>query len=119
MVFDDRSDRIHSLRQKLWWLILGRLAASILIFVAHAWIQGDRQHWSKALSILVLIFGLTVAYSLAHRFSSTLLFQTRLQFIVDIFIATWLVWDTDVIHSPYVALYIVIIAVSSLFLGPR
>src|SRR4030095_15534637 len=28
-------------------------------------------------------------------------------------------WNSDVIHSPYVALYIVVIAISSLFLGSR
>ena len=32
---------------------------------------------------------------------------------------TWLVWTSDVINSPYTALYIVIIAVASLFLSRR
>src|SRR6267378_2321028 len=82
----------YSLSQKLSWLILARL---------------------------LIVFGLTVLYTLAHRFSRALLFQARFQFVVDIFLVTWLVWITDVIHSPYIALYIVIIAASSLFLGPR
>src|SRR6185436_4611063 len=119
MALDARTDRSHSLSQKLWWLILGRLAAAILIFAAHAWVQGTRQPWSRTFSALLFMTGLTALYLLARRFSSTLVFQARIQFIVDIVLVTWLVWDTDVIHSPYVALYIVIIAVSSLFLGPR
>ena len=47
-------------------------------------------------------------------FSKALLFQARLQFVIDIILVTWLVWTTDVIHSPYIALYIVVIAASSL-----
>ena len=34
-------------------------------------------------------------------------------------LVTWLVWNSNVIQSPYVALYILIIALSSLFLAPR
>src|SRR6185436_1122441 len=41
------------------------------------------------------------------------------QFAVDIVLVTWLVWTTDVTHSPFIAVYIVVIAASSLFLGPR
>jgi two-component system, NtrC family, sensor histidine kinase PilS len=115
-----RTDRIHSLSQKLWWLIIGRLAAAVLLFIGHTWIQANRQPWTRTFSAFLFIAGLTAVYALAHRFSNTLLFQARLQFVVDIFLVTWLVWDSvDVIHSPYVALYIVIIATSSLFLGPR
>lgn len=68
---------------------------------------------------LLIVFGLTALYTLAHRFSRALLFQARFQFVMDVLLVTWLVWTTDVIHSPYIALYIVIIAASSLFLGPR
>jgi two-component system sensor histidine kinase PilS (NtrC family) len=45
--------------------------------------------------------------------------QARIQFVIDILLVTWLIWTTDVIHSPYIAVYIVVIAASSLFLGPR
>jgi two-component system sensor histidine kinase PilS (NtrC family) len=120
MAREDTTDRIHSLSQKLWWLILGRLVTSLFLFVARAWVEGNtRQAWLKLLPALLFVSGLTFLYALAHRFSRTLLFQTRFQFVVDIILVTWLVWNSDVIHSPYVALYIVIIAASSLFLGPR
>ena len=45
--------------------------------------------------------------------------RARLQIAIDVVLVTWLVWYSDVINSPYIALYIVVIAVSSLFLGPR
>lgn len=120
MAAEDTIDRKHSLSEKLWWLILGRFAASIFLFVARSWLDSSgRQSWLKLLPELIFISGLTILYALAHRFSRTLLFQARLQFVVDIVLVTWLLWSTDVIHSPFVALYIVIIAASSLFLGPR
>jgi two-component system sensor histidine kinase PilS (NtrC family) len=110
-----------SLGRKLWWLIFGRLAVAILLVLARIiWISGRTDAaWTEILPALLIVCGLTVVYSLAHRISRTLPFQARLQFAVDILLVSWLNWTTDVIHSPYIALYIVIIAASSLFLGPR
>jgi two-component system sensor histidine kinase PilS (NtrC family) len=110
-----------SLGRKLWWLIFGRLAVAILLVLARIiWISGRTDEaWTEIVPTLLIVSGLTVVYSLAHRVSRTLPFQARLQFAVDILLVSWLNWTTDVIHSPYIALYIVIIAASSLFLGPR
>ena len=107
--------------RKLWWLIFGRLAVAILLVLARiVWISGRTDAaWTQILPALLIVSGLTVVYSLAHRISRTLPFQARLQFALDIILVSWLNWTTDVIHSPYIALYIVIIAASSLFLGPR
>ena len=108
--------------RKLWWLILGRLIIALLLFLlATLWNRGanSQQSLSKIITVLSIVIGLTIIYSLIQRFSRTLIFQARLQFVVDVFLVTWLVWNSDVIHSPYIALYIVIIAVSSLFLGSR
>ncbi len=110
------------LGRKLWGLILGRLAtALVLLLVSVVWTRSntDPRPWGQTISVLLFVVGLTVIYSLAHRFTRTLLFQTQLQFAVDIILVTWLVWTSDVINSPYTALYIVIISTSSLFLGPR
>jgi len=111
----------HSLGRRLWWLIFGRLAVAIfLALVRIIWIAARNDAaWSQILPALLIVCGLTVVYALAHRISSTLPFQVRLQFALDIILITWLNWTTDAIHSPYIALYIVIIATSSLFLGPR
>ena len=120
MGLEEAIDRRHSQTQKLWWLILGRLAAALLLFFGRLiWVRGSSQRVSEMVIPLGIVFGLTIIYSLAHRFTRSLLFQARIQVFIDIVLVTWLVWNTDVIHSPYIALYIVIIAVSSLFVGPR
>ena len=109
------------LGRKLWWLIFGRLGAAMLLLVASAvWInKTGQQLWSKVLPPLAVVVGLTIIYALAHRFSEARVLQLRIQFALDIFLVTWLVWTSDVINSPYTALYIVIIAVASLFLSRR
>jgi len=114
-------ERKYSLGQKLWWLILGRATAALLLFLARAlWLHGsDPNAWTQMLPPLLIVCGLTVLYALVRLFSRALLFQARLQFVIDILLVSWLVWTTDVIHSPYIAVYIVVIAASSLFLGPR
>ena len=121
MRLEDAIERRYSLGQKLWWLILGRVAAALFLFCARAiWVRGSsNQAWTEMLPALFVVCGLTILYTLARRFSKALLFQARFQFVIDIILVTWLVWTTDVIHSPYIALYIVVIAASSLFLGPR
>jgi len=115
------TERRYSLGQKLWWLILGRVAAALFLFCVRAlWIHGSNaQGWAEMLPPLFLVCGLTVLYALARILSKAIVFQARLQFVIDIILVTWLVWTTDVIHSPYIAVYIVVIAISSLFLGPR
>jgi two-component system sensor histidine kinase PilS (NtrC family) len=113
-------EKRFSLSRKLWWLILGRLATAFFLLWARVlWIPGVKHGWSQVLSPLYIVCGLTLVYALAHRFSRTLPFQATVQFAVDIILVTWIVWSTDVIHSPYIALYIVIISASSLFLSPR
>jgi two-component system, NtrC family, sensor histidine kinase PilS len=111
----------RTIRNKLWWLILGRLAAALLLFlVGTLWTRGgSQQALNKTVPVLLIVIGLTIIYSLAHRLSRAVHVQARLQFAIDIVLVSWLLWNSDVIHSPYIALYIVIIAVSSLFLGPR
>ena len=103
-------------------LIIGRFATAVLLFILNVvWTKArnPEQSLSKAFSLLIIVGGLTALYFLVHRFSNRFLFQARLQIAIDVLLVTWLVWYSDVIHSPYIALYIVVIAVSSLFLGPR
>jgi two-component system sensor histidine kinase PilS (NtrC family) len=122
MAAHETADRDQALRQKLWWLILGRLATALILLIAGTlWVRSssDQTSWSKTVPLLTIVIGLTIFYSLVHRFSRHLLLQTRVQFAIDVCLVTWLVWTSDVIHSPYTALYIVVIAASSLFLGPR
>lgn len=121
MGLERATERRYSLAQKLWWLILGRVIAALFLFGIRAlWVHGrNAQGWAEILPPLLLVCALTVLYSIAHFLSKALLFQARLQFVIDIILVTWLIWTTDVIHSPYISVYIVVIASSSLFLGPR
>ena len=120
-ITEDATIRKYSLGRKLWWLIFARLAVAIfLVLVRVIWISArGEERWTQILPALLIVCGLTLVYSIAHRSSRTLPLQVRVQFALDIILVTWLNWTTDVIHSPYIALYIVIIAASSLFLGPR
>jgi two-component system sensor histidine kinase PilS (NtrC family) len=114
--------RRYSLGEKLWWLILGRLAAALCLFFAHAlWVRENGQRaWTTMWPALLVVTGLTASYAVVRRFfPRSLTLQARSQFLIDILLATWLVWTTNVIHSPYIALYIVVIGASSLFLSPR
>ena len=121
MPLGDASERRYSLSEKLFWLILARLAIAILLALARVlWVHGlGWQSWLQMLPALSIVSAVTVAYLVAHRFSENYLLQARVQFVLDILLVTALVWTTNVIYSPYIALYIVVIAASSLFLGPR
>ncbi|MFN2529739.1 MAG: nitrogen regulation protein NR(II) [Pyrinomonadaceae bacterium] len=102
---------------RLIWLISGRLAIALLLFfLATLWNRGST---SNIVSVLAIVTGLTLVFAIVSRVSTAVLFQARVQFAIDVLLITWLIWNSDVIHSPYIALYIVVIAVSSLFLGPR
>ena len=115
------AEQHSNLGRRLWWLIIGRLAVSILLLAVSFWTGNTTRDelWPQALPFIFFVATLTAAYTLAHRFPRTRLFQVRLQIAVDIFLVTWLVWNSSVIQSPYTALYIVIIAVASLFLTAR
>lgn len=121
MRLDDAIERKFSLGQKLWWLISARVTAAILLFLARAvWIFGSNvEAWPRLLSPLFVVGGLTAIYVLALKFSRALLLQARIQIFIDIILVTWLIWSSDVIHSPYIAIYIVVIGASSLFLSPK
>jgi two-component system, NtrC family, sensor histidine kinase PilS len=121
MPLGDGMERRYSLSEKLFWLILARLAVAIFLVCARVvWVHGSGlEAWLQMLPALSIVCVLTVVYLVAHRFSENFLLQARFQFLLDIVLVTSLVWTTNVIYSPYIALYIVIIAASSLFLGPR
>lgn len=107
---------------KLGWLIAGRLVTALLLSIFGTfWTRaGEPQHTiNKSLALLTIVTCLTIVYALLFRLSKNILAQARLQLAADGLLITWLVWNSEVIQTPYIALYIVIIAVSSLFLGPR
>jgi two-component system sensor histidine kinase PilS (NtrC family) len=112
----------RSASSRLGWLIAGRLvAAVVLTVIGTLWVRAGepQQSLDKSLLILALVACLTIAYAVIFRFSKNILLQASCQLAIDVFLVTWLVWNSGVIQSPYIALYILVIAVSSLFLGPR
>ena len=116
------SESGRSAGSRLGWLIAGRLVTAVVLTIAATfWIQvgQPQQSIDKSLLILTIVACLTIAYAVIFRFSKNILLQASIQLAIDIFLVTWLVWNSDVIQSPYIALYILIIAISSLFLGPR
>jgi len=107
---------------KLGWLIVGRLFTALLLFIVSlVWNRaGDPQQiLSRSINLLLIVAALTIVYAVIFRLSQNTLLQARLQLTIDILIVTWLVWHSGVIQSPYIALYIVIIAISSLFFIAR
>jgi two-component system sensor histidine kinase PilS (NtrC family) len=116
------SDSGRSAWSKLGWLIVGRLVTAVLLsVVATLWIRAEEPQQSihKSLMLLTIVACLTIVYAILFRVSKNIRMQARVQLAIDVALVTWLVWDSDVIQSPYIALYIVIIAISSLFLGQR
>jgi two-component system sensor histidine kinase PilS (NtrC family) len=107
---------------KLGWLIVGRLFTALLLFIFSViWNRaGDpQQTLARSINLLMVVAGFTIIYAVIFRLSRNTLLQARLQLTIDILIVTWLVWHSGVIQSPYIALYIVIIAISSLFFVAR
>lgn len=119
---EHHSESGRSAGSKLGWLIVGRLVTAVVLSVVGTlWIRAGQPQQSidKSLLLLTIVACLTIVYAVLSRLSKNILMQARLQLAVDVCLVTWLVWNSDVIQSPYIALYIVIIAISSVFLGPR
>src|SRR6266852_6810143 len=114
-----------ALGARLWWLISGRAAAVIaLLLIGVIWKSSAPAHsvltpLSVATPIILAIVVLTIVYCAARLLWKNYQAQARLQFLADILLVTWLVGATGNVSSPYAALYIVIISVASLFVGPR
>jgi two-component system, NtrC family, sensor histidine kinase PilS len=108
---------------KIRRLIAGRLALIFLLLVASWWwkstyLQLTDENFPAGLFLLFLFStGLTLVYLVALKFDRHYLWQTRVQFAIDVFLITWIVWLTGDVISPYVTLYIISISVVGFFLG--
>jgi two-component system, NtrC family, sensor histidine kinase PilS len=111
--------------QRMQTLIVGRLLAIFLLLVTSWFWHSGRlklsfEEFPQGLFLVFLIsVGLTIVYFFLARMSRDFSWQFRVQFVLDAFLTTWLVWQTGDLTSPYITLYIVLIAVSSIFLRPR
>jgi two-component system sensor histidine kinase PilS (NtrC family) len=121
-----------SLRRKMWWLIAGRFVLAVVLFAlslmfgrgggaavaagSDASLDALRNTLVFGLAVL-LLSALAVA---ALRFSRVpLQWQAGAQIFCDVLLVTWLTAMRGDLHSPYVALYIVIISAAGIFIGVR
>ena len=111
--------------QKIQTLIIGRLMTIFLLLIATwIWHSGRLKlsfdNFPQGLFLVFLIsVGLTIVYFFLLRLSKNYYWQIRVQFSLDTLLITWLVRRTGDLTSPYITLYIVLIAVSSLFFRAR
>jgi two-component system sensor histidine kinase PilS (NtrC family) len=116
-----------SLRRKLWWLIAGRFVLAFALFglsllLGRSGAVGgasfDSLHSTLTFGLVVLL--LSLFYVVVLRFSRVgLQLQAGAQILCDVLLVTWLTGMRGDLHSPYVALYIVIISAAGIFLGVR
>ncbi|MGB9178815.1 MAG: ATP-binding protein [Pyrinomonadaceae bacterium] len=109
----------------LGWLVLGRVAAAVLLLLANlAWVRAHASEDQSSIlrgtfPIFVATLLLTLLYSLGLRFFREQRWQACAQIFLDVLLITWLVWITGDARSPFTVLYIISISLASLFLGPR
>ncbi len=126
MVVEEKHISIdETIAQKIQNLIIGRLLTIFLLLVA-SWIWNSGhlklsfEDFPRGLFLISVIAAfLSILYFFILRLSKDYYWQIRVQFLVDVFLITWLVWRTGDVTSPYITLYIVLISVASMFLGKR
>jgi two-component system sensor histidine kinase PilS (NtrC family) len=107
------------LNSKLWWLIFGRLAAAVLLFVLSATLFSREQASDRSGRLIFIAIILSIIYAITLHFNSRWRLQASVQLFIDVLLVTWLVWVTGDVRSPFAALYIVVISVASILLGAR
>ena len=109
------------MRNRLWWLIVGRVAAAAIMFLLSRTLfyGGSSSSDQSVFLIFLAVASLSIIYAVVLRFNDRWQMQAGLQFFIDVLIVTWLIWVTGDVHSPFAALYIVIISLASIFLGAR
>lgn len=124
MKFNEKFFSVESNQtQRIQTLIIGRLLTIFLLLVANwVWSSGrlklSFENFPRGVFLVFLIsVGLTIVYFFVLRLSENHALQIRAQFFLDALLITWLVWRTGDLTSPYITLYIVVIAVSSVFLS--
>jgi two-component system sensor histidine kinase PilS (NtrC family) len=112
------------LRRRLWWLVAGRASVALVMLAVALLPARDRlpppAEARGVLPFAVFILALTVVYALALRFLPLAPgVHSCAQFFFDVVTVTWLVGAADDLRTPYVALYVVVISLASVYLGAR
>lgn len=112
-------------KNKLQNLIIGRLMISLIILITTWFWRNGHLRFSfdgfpREFFFFFLIYVcLTIVYFFILRFVENYKWQTLIQFFIDSILITWLVWQTGDATSPYLALYIILMSISSFFLLPK
>ncbi|MCP9494588.1 MAG: ATP-binding protein [Pyrinomonadaceae bacterium MAG19_C2-C3] len=119
--------RVPSKRSR-WWLIAGRagIAAALLaaggLSTVSDLLFGSRMFSLSGATLWLLATTLILSgiYAVIQHFSLLpIRTQIAVQLGLDVLLVTWLVWATGDLRSPYVAFYIVIISLASVYQGAR
>jgi two-component system, NtrC family, sensor histidine kinase PilS len=111
-----------ALKRRLWWLIWGRFIGVAVLLLLNLRLGGpaDARWWHSPFAVGLTALAASLLYALVLRFTRAgLALQAGVQLCADILLISWLVAVGGDLHSPFVALYIVIIALGSIFLGVR
>ncbi|MFL6227978.1 MAG: two-component system sensor histidine kinase NtrB [Pyrinomonadaceae bacterium] len=113
-------------RRRLWWLVAGRAAVALVMLAVGTLSARDRAAHALAndphgvVPAAATLLALTLLYAALLRFSSLKpSLQAGAQFFCDVVTVTWLVGAAGDLHTPYVALYVVVISLASVYLGAR
>ena len=112
------------LNRKTRRLVIGRLLTIVgLLVISWLWYGATLDAFALRVpdgpfAVFLVSLALTAVYFLLLYFGRFLAWQITVQLFLDALLITWLVWLTGDLSSPYITLYIVLIAVSSLFLRP-
>lgn len=108
------------MQKKLQWLLISRLIIAVVLLVVVGIIErgnASRPFVSVLISVALSVFVLSVLYYLLLRTSFSKVLQCYIQLSVDLGIATWLVYSTGDVESPFLALYLVIVFAASTLFG--
>ena len=111
------------LRKRLSWLVLFRLAAAALLLGAAFLLDRlspQAGPMTSRLSVMTAVTcTLTLCYALLLRLSDSFRVQAYFQMAGDILLVTGLVYATGIIDSPFTALYLIVIFVTSSLISRR
>jgi two-component system, NtrC family, sensor histidine kinase PilS len=120
-----RADSQAGLRRRLWRLITGRAVVVCVLLLLYVRLGEPAQSAAQHRLPGPLILGLaavaaTLVYALLLRFTRVRFgVQAGVQVASDLLLVSWLVAVSGDLHSPFAALYIVVISVASIILGVR
>jgi two-component system sensor histidine kinase PilS (NtrC family) len=103
------------LRNYLIWLLLGRPGVVLALLAAAYGLRHvvKPEAVEKLLESVAWItgatFGVTLFYALLGLFSKRYRLQAYVQMVGDVVLVTWLVYLTDAVRSPFIALYLIVI----------